>query len=413
MAKTVLCVLTPAKGFWRRALAYLLLTLTFATRSWIGDENPLILFPAFIGVFLLCYQGPWYARLVSGLIFFSLFEPLCMMVDTLSFSNIEFFTQGPYNVLLQMVKAAVFLALWLFVRRIVSQSGVLFLSKKLWVLLGSLALAPFFSTLSFTIWNRRLYRFDYYPGTAMGIAYTVLPFACLSALALLVAMGVLSRHEELLQRQSLAEMREVYYKGLQREQAGVRILRHDMHNHIAAAVGLFDTGQPEAAHQYLQQLSLSAGLLGAKRYCQNEVANAVIASKAATMEEQCITADIGVHLPEGLALPDVELCALLGNALDNAIEAAQKATEKRITVRARADKGTLMLRVENTLAHPPKQKNGKLVTSKADGTRHGFGLAGMEEIARRYDGVCEIEYDETQFCLLISIPLEPVTPPAS
>ena len=73
-----------------------------------------------------------------------------------------------------------------------------------------------------------------------GIAYTILPFASLSALALLAALAVLSRHEELEEENRLAGLREVYYQGLRQEQAQVRALRHDMRNHLSALLGQVD-----------------------------------------------------------------------------------------------------------------------------------------------------------------------------
>ena len=87
-----------------------------------------------------------------------------------------------------------------------------------------------------------------------GIAYTILPFASLSALALLAALAVLSRHEELEEENRLAGLREVYYQGLRQEQAQVRALRHDMRNHLSALLGLLEQGSWEEAERYLRQL---------------------------------------------------------------------------------------------------------------------------------------------------------------
>ena len=99
-----------------------------------------------------------------------------------------------------------------------------------------------------------------------GIAYTILPFASLSALALLAALAVLSRHEELEEENRLAGLREVYYQGLRQEQAQVRALRHDMRNHLSALLGLLERGSWEEAERYLRQLGGSPALTGHRRY---------------------------------------------------------------------------------------------------------------------------------------------------
>ncbi len=401
MSKTVSLFLQPTKGWIRNILQYLIFGIAILNKSWIGDENPLIMFPFFIAAFLLCYEGAWYSRLVTGMIFYSLLIPLCMMIDTAAFPKLS----NCYESMVRIVKLFSLLLIWLLGRKIVPKNGVSSLSPKLWGLLGGLTLAPLFSTLSFTIWNAKNFDYDVYQLIVQRIAYTILPFTALSALTLLVAMVVLSRHEDMEQRQKLAEMREAYYQSLRREHIGVRTLRHDLHNHIAAAQVLLKNGKIEGAQQYLEKLSCSPKLMDGKRYCQNDIANAVISSKVSLMEENEIQADIKVSLPDKLTLSDVELCALLGNALDNAIEAAKKAEKKCITLRARADKGMLMLRLENTLEQIPKLENGNFITSKRDAASHGYGFAGMQEIAQRYGGVCEAEYTQTNFCLIISIPI--------
>src|SRR5699024_847972 len=106
--------------------------------------------------------------------------------------------------------------------------------------------------------------------------------------------------------------------------------------------------------------------------------NVVLAAKAEVMERAGIAADFAVSLPKELPVADTDLAALLGNALDNAIEGVEGAAEKRIALRCRVDKGLFMLRVENPVGaaiHPD------LATTKADKSAHGFGIPGMREIA--------------------------------
>ena len=101
-------------------------------------------------------------------------------------------------------------------------------------------------------------------------------------------------------------------------------------------------------------------------------------------------------------MADTDLCALLGNALDNAIEAAAKAGDKKIFMRCRIDKGMLMLKVRNALAGDERED---LATTKPDQKHHGLGLAGMREIAARYGGILEATADGGFFELLVCLPL--------
>ena len=113
--------------------------------------------------------------------------------------------------------------------------------------------------------------------------------------------------------------------------------------------------------------------------------------------------DIRVSLPADLPVADVDLCALLGNALDNAMEAAVKARDKQITLRCRAEKGVLMLKVSNALTG---EETEELRSTKADSAHHGFGLPGIREIAGRYGGSLEAGPREGRFELLACLPVK-------
>ena len=115
-----------------------------------------------------------------------------------------------------------------------------------------------------------------------------------------------------------------------------------------------------------------------------------------------LEADFAVSLPKELPLDAVDLCALLGNALDNAQEAALQTCDHRVLLRCRTEKGLFMLRVVNAFQGPLPPD---LVTSKEDKSAHGFGVPGMREIAERYGGALDIRASGGQFELIASLPL--------
>lgn len=398
MMKTVRRFL-PVRGRFGIGVLWLVFAVTAIIPSWIGDANSLYLLPFFMAAFLLFLVGRWYARLITGAVFYTLLVPLNMIVDTMTlFGHHPMWETVAHNA----IKLAVWVLIWLAVRRFTAPGGVLELPPRLWALLGGLALAPLFATLTFTVWNRLT---DQQTEVLRLVGFPMLPFVTLSALAILVAMAVLSRHEALEKEQMLAQIRGVYYAGLQREQTEVRTLRHDMHNHLAAAQSLLEAGSDEAALRYLRELSSSAAMRGTGSLCENEIASAVLASKAAQMRRAGLEGDFELSLPKELPVSDVDLCSLLGNALDNAMEAAQKTEDKRISVRARADKGMLMLRVENALAAPPVRGKNGFDTTKKDKKNHGFGLAGMRSIAGRYGGSLDTRAENGRFELVVYLPL--------
>lgn len=132
---------------------------------------------------------------------------------------------------------------------------------------------------------------------------------------------------------------------------GLRTLRPDLRNHVTALQGLLEQGKHTELSRYLADLAGSPTLDSGKRYAKNEIANVVLCSKTAQMEELALMPDFEVSLPESLVLSDIDLCA-----------------------------------------------------TKKDSTQHGYGLAGMREIAMRHGGSLEAEAKNYRFELLVCFP---------
>lgn len=384
----------------KKVFLYFVLYASYTMPSWVGDLNPLYMFPLFISGFLITFAGERLTRLVLGIIFYTLLISLNMLLDSL-------YASGILNYFLLLIKMLLWCVLAYLLRRITPDSGIQ-LSKRLLVLLGGLAIGPLMAMLSYSIWG---YHFttdaqhDFYQNALQRLAMTVLPFVIISALALLFATVVLTRHEKLEKENQFSLLREVYYKGLQQEQVQIRTLRHDLSNHITVMQGLLAQGNEDQVSRYLDTLASSPALSGGKRYTENEAANVVLSSKAAQMELLGLIPDFEVHLPKELSIPATELCALLGNALDNAIEGVSSAENRTIILCARLDKGAFMLKVHNAIGG---KINADLSSTKANPDFHGYGLSGMREIAMRNAGSLETGIKDGYFELLICFPCKPM-----
>ena len=357
-----------------------LLVVTFGGTSgmviWVGDNNLLFTLPVFLGFFFLCTQGERIRRLTVGLISFCLIMSVCAMLDTYLFSL------NSYDIITRLARPVVFgLLLLLFRRRL--PDGPAVLPPRLWKLVLGLAAMPLCALVAVVLLTNEKYTSPAVHTLAMNQGLVVLPFVLVTSLVLLRAIRVLADHQQLARTAQLAEMRELYYQGLRREQDQVRTLRHDLRNHLTALQGLLAQGS--------------------QQFCENETANVVLSSKAEAARRLGLQAEFQAALPRDLPIADPDLCALLGNAIDNAMEAAQKAANKKVRLRCRTDKGLFMLQVENALTGDERPD---LSTTKKDKAAHGFGLAGMREIAARYGGSLEAGPREGRFELVVCLPLE-------
>lgn len=387
----------PRKGRFWKVLLFLLLAGSTGMVIWIGDPNLLYTLPVFFALFFLSTRGDRVGRLAVCIIFFCLEMSVCAFLD----SYVERINDLFYDVLVRLARPLVFGPLWLLLRRRLPREPVV-LSRRLWKLVLGLAAMPLCALIAVVLLTFRRYDSIEVNTVAMYQGMVVLPFVFLTSLVLLFAILILADHERLEQAERLTGLREVYYQGLRQQETQVRRLRHDLRNHLTAVRGLLEQGDEQGAIGYLDQIAGSPALRGTRRLCENEAANAVLTAKAEAMEREGVAADFAVSLPRDLPVADMDLCALLGNALDNALEGTRDAGERRITVRCKADKGLFMLRVENTLGGAVQPD---LATTKADKAAHGFGIPGMREIAERYGGTLDAGAREGAFELVVCLPL--------
>ncbi len=382
------------KGRWPRLVLLLLYSGSCGMVIWIGDPNMIYTMLVFFPCFFLVTQGQFAHRLALAMIAFCYIMSACAMIDSYAYM-----AEG-YDYIVRLLRPVVFGGIYFFFRKRLPGEPVS-LSSGLWKLMLGLSAMPFFSLIA--VVGLTYYRYDslvYIVSKNQGLA--VLPAVLLGSLLLLRAIITLTDYERLQSESRLSALREMYYQGLQREQNQVRTLRHDMRNHMAVLQGLLDNGDTGKAEEYLRELLGSAALSGGRRICAHETANAVLSVKLGEMERLGIPADFQVNLPEKLDISDTDLCALLGNALDNAMEACTKVKTPDIRLRCRMDKGMLMLMVSNPLSGDEKPGLG---TTKADGKNHGFGLPGMTEIARRCGGSLDTRTEDGRFELIACIPM--------
>ena len=167
------------------------------------------------------------------------------------------------------------------------------------------------------------------------------------------------------------------------QQQEIRALRHDIANHLMAARGLARTDGARAA-DYLDGLEETFRRLSATDPCENRVAAAVLWGKAAEAEAMGVALHMEASLPEETGIEAHDLISVLSNLLDNALTAAARSEEKRVSVSLRREKGTVLFRVENTV--PRGETPDFRSTRKADRGGHGLGLSIVRELCRKYDG---------------------------
>lgn len=387
---TFIRFLSPQKSRLRKAILFFGHILIMGMIIYVGDPvNILWTLPIYLLCVYLGAEGTPVARVSMAVIFFTISISVSAIIDN------SFFLRAISNTL---VRILFWIPIYLVVNHFVPKKEEIKLSQRLWLLLDGLAIAPFASIIIGITLTPETYSHE-----VLTPAVVMLPFALLSSISLLAALVVLAKQEHLEQESRLAQVNQSYYKQLEQHQQYVRRLRHDMANHLQAMIAI----PPEEIQPYLNQLLEDPTFKTGKSFCENKVVNAVLSAKISQMEQEGMDFDIKVSLPKGLPFADTDLCSLFANSLDNAIEACRKLSSKSktISISSRADKGVFILSVQNPYQEKPKVKSGILISSKDDSENHGFGTLTIKEIAKKYGGSSTFTANESEFELLMYLPL--------
>lgn len=187
----------------------------------------------------------------------------------------------------------------------------------------------------------------------------------------------------------------------------LRRFRHDYRNHMIVVNAYLHSGRVDEASAYLAAISTRVDGVLNKIVTGNFVADAILNHKAVTAAEDAIALTFDGAIPdEGIANED--LCTILANLLDNAIEACRKlpaAAERRIKVKGTGLNDTFLLHVEN----PTALKAVSAKTTKRDSRNHGIGLRNVARVAKRYDGSVNCSVDSGVFSADVRLCLQQKT----
>ncbi len=220
-----------------------------------------------------------------------------------------------------------------------------------------------------------------------------------------------SREKEALQGSKTAlslllESANQQLSALQATQKQAAVYRHDMRHHLALIGGFIADGEIEKAEKYIRFTQADIDAITPKRYCENNTINLILSYFEARAKNKGVVFSVDAQLPQVLSIPETELCALLSNGLDNAIEAsAQVADEqfRKVIINCQSHKNNLLIHIENSFTGKVKMENG-IPQSLREG--HGFGVKSIAMIAEKYNGYCSFDAKDEIFIMRLVLPLK-------
>lgn len=241
----------------------------------------------------------------------------------------------------------------------------------------------------------------------------VFTIICISLLILIIFLLVFNcisssyfeNQSSLLEKQIKAQVN--YYEKIDKLNDDVRQFRHDYRNHLLCIQGMLKAKEYDEATAYIENLTSHKITSSPKYFTGHSIADSILNDKAEYAQ------NIGVEIKcNGIIYEDisaVDICIVLANAIDNAIEACEKITDsspKTISVNCDYYKCIQLICITNPVAENIVIHNNNIKTSKSDKSNHGIGLYNIRKTVAKYNGEFDITCENNIFKLDIALKVQ-------
>lgn len=195
----------------------------------------------------------------------------------------------------------------------------------------------------------------------------------------------------------LIELQKTTYKNLYESQNEIRKIRHDLKNAMVGILHQLDNGKTQEATKHIKNTLniLDENLIST--FSGNNIIDSLLDIKKKDAKKENIGLETNICFNENSSADPIDLAILLGNALDNAIEATKKEQNhpKIVSISIVYKQNNMLIVIKNPVDYKIDVTN--LESTKVDKKRHGFGILQIKHLAQKYNGDVFFECTNTQF----------------
>ncbi len=393
---------TSPRVYWGCALALLVVqAVAYLVFGAVAVEKlyPVLVHLPMVCVLHLCAKRSWLISLVFVMLAYLLCTPRLWVGNVISM----FF--GYEQRVSYLVQCLVTLPLlWLVLRflvpyvRALTQQG----TRVLWLLL-SLPLGYYIFAFSLGVYSDW-----YYTAGPMLLEFMDAFIVLLYVVFLLLSLKTLQEKQmieayyqaaKLMGKQAKAEL-----AALRAAQEKDAIYRHDLRHHLAYIRAATLAQNAAETLQYIDQISQQLDETVVKFYCVNENVNLILCAYLAQAKQAKITTEVAIELVEFTGVSSIDLCSLLANALENAVQANEKVQDisaRFLHLRIFCKGQQLCIDLQNACHTPPVLQDGIPITQRQ---QHGFGVKSMVGIVEKYGGTYSFGVQEKTFVFQVLLP---------
>ena len=200
------------------------------------------------------------------------------------------------------------------------------------------------------------------------------------------------------------------YNMLLKAENETKRIRHEMSHHINAISTYLNENKTDEAKEYAISVGDKLNRLPALRYCDNLLLNAIVGKCLEQAKASDIKFEHKLNVKEKIGIEDSDLCVLVENMLDNALEACKMTSnskERFIRININQDDNFIFISCVNTVnGSVTVDKRRDIVTSKEDIENHGYGISTMRLIAEKYNSILKIECTDEEFSVVTNLNLK-------
>jgi Histidine kinase-, DNA gyrase B-, and HSP90-like ATPase. len=248
-------------------------------------------------------------------------------------------------------------------------------------------------------------RFGWFPELAGGTLVLCIGITMANEIAGEVRMrnAVEARAESVVK---MLEVQKAYYPALLEKEQETKAARHDLRHHIGLFREMLERGDVDSLTRYLDEYSDTQPMPLRISYCGHYVTDMLLGMYAGLAEKQNSPIRIQAAVSDTLPISDVDLCVMLSNLLENALEASAKISEpeREIIVRIGEKRRHFILLIENVFDGTVIKDTDKILSAKCQG-RGGVGIASVRSIAEKYMGETEFYGEGNRFYSEVYLPI--------
>jgi len=211
---------------------------------------------------------------------------------------------------------------------------------------------------------------------------------------------LMKSYDEKMEKALLMQQNSAYLKQLEimtQSQENLREFRHNVKNHVLSLKALLENNDSRSASDYLDNIYRSIGIPDEYSKSGNSEIDSILNYKLHKADSCGIKAEVKVSVPEKLNILPFDLSVVMGNLIDNAIEASCASAEKKLKVSVELDRNVLYLHIANSFSGALNYSNGEYVTTKDDKEKHGMGLYSVKKSLEKYNGAIELRHTRNVF----------------